>query len=374
MSPNNQPREFDMFSYPQFQLLRNAARDSADLFFCECSAGPAPAAFEDAGGEDEDIRPAYIDGNGFDILGIKPALGRLIQPDDDAIAKGHMVAVLSYPFWKRRFGGSRDVLGRKFTLSFHDTFEIVGVAAPSFTGVQPGYLTDIWIPLTTSADPRLLAQDVELANIIGRLHPGVQRSQISPPLRTAFTNALHERLRIDPPRNLRGDRLRQYADQPLILRNASTGSGRDSLFRARFRRPFQILALICALLLLVACSNVANLTLARASASGAEMALRISLGAARSRLIQQLLIESGQLAFIATFFALIFAAFAAPTIVARRGPSEFPAFLDVAPNLRSLEFAAALSVLSTILFGLVSALRASSTRPEAALKAAQCSR
>ncbi len=136
----------------------------------------------------------------------------------------------------------------------------------------------------------------------------------------------------------------------------------------QFRRPFQILALICALLLLLACSNVANLMLARASARDAEMALRTSLGAARSRLIQQMLIESGQLAFIATVLALICAALAAPAIVGRLGPSEFPAFLDVAPDSRSLAFAAALSVLSTILFGLAPALRASSTRPEAALK------
>ncbi len=108
--------------------------------------------------------------------------------------------------------------------------------------------------------------------------------------------------------------------------------------------------------------------LARASAREAEMALRTSLGATRPRLIQQMLIESGQLAVIATVLAVIFAALAAPAIVARLGPSELPAFLDVAPDSRSLAFAAALSVLSTILFGLVPALRASSTRPEAVLK------
>ncbi|HUA85922.1 MAG TPA: ADOP family duplicated permease [Bryobacteraceae bacterium] len=370
MSPNNQPREFDMFSAPQFQLLRDTVRSSADLFLCDCGAGPKiPAAFDGSAG-DEDVRAAYIDGHGFAILGIKPGLGRLIQPADDSVASGHKVAVLSDPFWKRRFGGSRDVLGRTFTLSGRDTFEIVGVAAPPFTGLQPGYLTDLWIPLRASVDPRLLAQDVELAGIFGRLHPGVERSQLRAPLQAAFTNALAERLRINPPRNLHGDRLKQYAAQPLILRDASTGSGRDSLFRAEFRRPFQILALICGLLLLVACSNVANLMLARASARDAEMALRISLGAARSRLVQQLLVESGQLAFLGTILALLFATFAAPAIAARLGPPELPAFLDVAPDFRSLAFAAALSLLSTLLFGLIPALRASATRPEAALKAA----
>jgi len=367
MSPNNQPREFDQFSYPQFKLLRDVARDSADLFMTIYSGGFQPALFNGAAGLSENIRTGYMDGRGFEILGVKPALGRLIQPDDDSRANGHLVAVISYPFWKRRFGGSPAALGRKVTF-LGDTFDIIGVTSPSFTGLQPGYLTDLWFPLTQAADPRLQAEDVELAAIWGRVHPGLQKSQVREPLQAAFTNALRERLRINPPRNLHGDQLRQFADQPLILRDASRGSGRDTLFRAQFRRPFEILALICALLLLLACSNVANLMLARASARDAEMALRTSLGATRSRLIQQMLIESGQLAFIATVLALIFTAFAAPAIVARLGPSELPAFLDVAPDSRSLAFAAALSVLSTILFGLVPALRASSTRPEAALK------
>ncbi len=365
MNVNNQPNVFDMFSYPQFQLLSQTVRDSADLFLVDYG-GLQLARFDDARGANENIRFAHIDGHGFEVLGVKSALGRLIQPDDDA-ANGHLVAVLSYPFWQRRFGGNPAVLGRKFTL--RDTFEIIGVAAPGFTDLQPGYLTDVWVPLLTDTDPRLLAQDVELANVWGRIHPGVARSQLRERLQAVFSNALRERLRINPPRNLRGDRLKQFAAQPLVIRDASTGSGRDSLFRLQFRRPFQILALICALLLLVACSNVSNLMLARASARDAEMALRTSLGAARSRLIQQMLIESAQLAIIACVFALIFAALAAPAIVTRLGPSEFPAFLDVAPDARSLAFAAGLSLLSTILFGLLPALRASSAQPDVALKA-----
>ena len=367
MSPNNQPREFDQFSYPQFKLFRDVARDSADLFMTSYNGGLQPALFDGAAGLSENIRTGYMDGRGFEILGVKPALGRLIQPDDDSRANGHLVAVISYPFWKRRFGGSSAALGRKIT-RLRDTFEIIGVTSPSFTGLQPGYLTDLWFPLTQAVDPRLLSQDVELPAIWGRVHTAREKSQLRELLQVTFTNALRERLHINPPRNLHGDQLRQFADQPLIFRDGSRGSGRDSLFRAEFRRPFETLALICALLLLLACSNVANLMLARASARDAEMALRTSLGATRSRLIQQMLIESGQLAFIATVLAVIFTAFAAPAIVARLGPSELPAFLDVAPDSRSLVFAAALSVLSTILFGLVPALRASSTRPEAALK------
>src|ERR1700720_3519564 len=115
MSPNNQPREFDQFSYPQFKLLREVVRDSADLFMTSFNGGFQPVLFNGAG-LSENVRTGYMDGHGFEILGVKPALGRLIQADDDSHANGHLVAVISYPFWKRRFGGSPAVLGRKLTL------------------------------------------------------------------------------------------------------------------------------------------------------------------------------------------------------------------------------------------------------------------
>jgi predicted permease len=367
MSPNNQPREFDVFSYPQYQLLREAVRGSADLFMVDWTGGLSGAVFDDSGRASENVRAEMISGEGFGILGVKPVLGRLIEPADDS-PDAHLIAVLSAPFWKRRFGGSPTVLGRTVTIGGKQ-LQIVGVTAPPFDGLHPGYLTDLWLPIRAAADSRVLADDVELATIWGRLHPGVERKSVREPLHAAFTNALRERLRTHPPRNLQGDRLKQFAEQPLIVRDTSTGSGRESLFRARFRRPFEILGLICALLLFVACSNVANLMLARASARDAEMAMRISLGAPRRRLMQQMLIESLQVAMMATVFALIFASFTAPAIVARLGPSDFPAFLEVEPNGRTLAFAAALSLLSTILFGIVPALRASSAQPEAALKA-----
>jgi predicted permease len=162
------------------------------------------------------------------------------------------------------------------------------------------------------------------------------------------------------------DQLRQYTDAPLLVRDASTGRG--SLFRYQFRRPLWILALICALLLLIACSNVANLMIARASARSAEMALRVSLGAGRLRLIQQMLIESGQLAASAGLLGVLFAAIIAPAIVAHLGTTEFPAWLEVGPDLRTLTFAVSVTMLTVILFGVVPALRASSVSPDTALK------
>jgi len=365
-SPDNQPRESDSFSYPLYGLLRDTAREDADLFAMSLHPGFQEALFDDAGGASENVRAESISGRGFEILGVKPARGRLIQPADDSLAGGHPVAVLSDAFWKRRFGASPAAIGRWVTIG-RKQFQIVGIAAGPVSGVQPGYLTDLWLPLSAAADPRQLADpDGGCCNIWGRLRSGVEPSRIRAQLQAVLTNFRRERVRINPPRSLHGEQLRQFTDAPLGVRDAS--SGRDSLFRSQFRRPLQILALICALLLLVACSNVANLMIARASARAAEMALRISLGAARSRLIQQMLIESAQLAAAACGLGLLFAALAAPSIVAYLGTTEFPAWLDVALGSRTLLFALSLSLLTALLFGAVPALRASAVAPGAALK------
>lgn len=365
-STDNQPRESDSFSYPQYELLRETARSDADLFAMDLSARFRLALFDDAGGAREDVRAESITGSGFEILGVKPTLGRLIQPDDDAGAAGHAVAVLSDGFWKRRFGGSPSAIGRWVTVSGKQ-FQIIGVAAGPFSGVQPGYLTDLWLPLSVATDPRALVNpDGGGINVWGRLHPGAAASRIREPLQAAFTNFVRDRVAINPPRNLHGAQLQQFIEAPLRVRDAS--SGRTSLFRAKFQRPLLILAMICGLLLLVACSNVANLMIARASARAAEMALRISLGAGRYRLIQQMLIESALLAVSACALGLLFAAFIAPSIVLHLGPTDFPAWLDAGLGYRALAFALTLSALTALLFGVIPALRASSASPGAALK------
>ena len=365
LSPGNQPRESDSFSYPQYELLRDTARAGADIFAMNLSGGLQRALFDDSLDASETIRVESISGRGFEILGVTAALGRLIQPKDDSIASPP-VAVLSYAFWKRHFGAGPSAIGRHVIIGAKH-FQIIGIAAPPFGGVQPGYLTDIWLPLSVAADSRILA-DPDRGNfkLWGRFHQLTGRSELRERLQAVLTNFLRDRVRINPPRNLSGEQLQQLTDTPLRIRDASSGT--DSLFRLQFRRPLWILCLICTLLLLIASSNVANLMLARASARDSEMALRISLGAGRSRLIRQMLVESMLLAAAASVLAVAFAAFIAPAIVARLGPTEFPASLNVAPGSRTLLFAATLSLITALLFGIVPALRGFSTSPGTALK------
>ena len=364
LSPGNQPQESRFFSYPQYRLLRDAAAGQADLF--AITTGMTLALFDDSGEFGGRLRVETISGEGFRLLGIRPALGRLIQPDDDSPANPNPVAVISYGYWKRRFGGDPAALGARLRMAGR-SFQIVGIAAPAFSGVEPGYLVDAWIPPSSLGDPRSLANpDAGAIQVWGRIPTHVNRTELRSRFQAAVTNFLRDRVRINPPRNLRGPQVEQFVNAPLEIRDASTGAA--SIFRIEFSRPLMILSLICALLLLLACSNVATLTLARASARDTEMALRISLGAGRSRLIRQMLIESGQIAFAACILSVILAALAAPAIVARLGSSEFPAWLDVAPRATTLGFAVAISLLSGMFFGIVPAVRASAASPETALK------
>jgi predicted permease len=363
-SADGQPHESNSFSYAQYQLLRNAATGQADLF--AINPGLRLSLSDDSGALSENLQAEAISGEGLQILGIRPALGRLIQSDDDSQGNPNPVAVISYGYWKRHYGASPAAIGERFRMGTQ-SFQIVGVAARSFTGVQPGYFVDVWLPLSVVADPRSLADpDGGGMRVWGRVHPETNVPQLREHLQAVVTNFLRERARVNLPRNLRGPQIEQFTNAPLHIRDASSGA--DSLFRLQFRRPLWILSLICVLLLLLACSNVASLMLARASARDAEVGLRVSLGAGRSRLIRQMLIETSQIAMAACLLAVGFAALTAPVLVARLGSSDFPAGLDVAPGAATVAFAIGLSFVTALLFGVVPALRASASSPDVALK------
>ncbi len=361
--PYGHAMEGTHFNYPLYERLRQAAGSQAELFGMLYGGALTPVVFDDSGNQEEKIRTERISGNGFGVLGVQPVLGRVIGANDDGHA-GHRVVVLSYNFWRRRFGGSPAVLGK--WLTFNDAqYQIVGVAARNFIGVEPGYLIDLWAPIETPADPDSLQG--QSFRIWARLKSDAALEQLRQRLQATLTNFRREHLTQLMRPGLPQPLLTNFVNAPLYLRPASRGG--PTMVRIEFERPLLVLAVVVGLVLLIACSNVANLLIARAAAREREMAMRISIGAGRMRLVQQLLIESGLLAGVACVLGLGLASLTAPLIVNLLSPSDYPAYLDLHIDWRMLAFVAFIGIATTVLFGLAPALRASAVSPHETLKA-----
>lgn len=349
--------EADTFSYPLLDHFRKGADQYVDLFAVGYLP-TRPVVFPDAAGTEEKLRVAYISGSAFETLGITPAIGRVLAASDDATPGAHPVAVLSHAFWTRRFGGDRTLVGRSLLIDKRP-FEILGVARRGFTGVEPGLLADLWLP-TMMQDPKAFTDATwSWFRIVGRLRASVATEQARSVLQTLFTNFRREQARLAPP-DVPREELERYVNTPLWVRSAANG---PSALRQRFERPLWILAIIVGLVLLIAGSNVANLFLARAAAREREMSLRLSIGAGRGRLIQQVLVESGLLATAACLLGLLFTFAAAPIVVGMLTSTENPAYLDLRLDWPLMALLGGIAALTTALFGLAPALRASAVAP-----------
>ena len=285
---NPGPVENSRFSQPMFEHFREAAGPRVDFFEISMGGTLQQAVFDDSGGSDEKLRVEWMSGNAFGTFGIQPALGRLLTAADDP--REPRAAVLSHGFWMRRFGGSPAVLGRLLTIN-NKRFQIVGVAQRGFSGLEPGAMTDLWVRITSRTDAKtLLDPDSDWAQIWGRLKPGVEPEQVRQILQATFTNFRREQAARVLPSDATPKRVARFIDMPLHVISAARGG--FTLMRFQFERPLWIVGMIAVLVLLIAGSNVANLLIARSAAREHEMAMRISMGAGRGRLFQQMLIES----------------------------------------------------------------------------------
>jgi putative ABC transport system permease protein len=360
--PSADGSEVETFNDPTFVRLRDAGRGHADLFAMSTQV-IRRVIFADAAGEKEPVRTQYVSGDAFERLGVGAIIGRLIGTEDDRQPGASPVAVVSYPYWMRRFGGDPSVVGRWFTLD-ERPFQIVGVSEPDFQGIEPGRPTDVWMPYAMYNPHAFGNAQFNWFRIFGRLHQGVPPEQAQSVLHAAFAAARRDFVgHIFSPQQTRESA--RYLNTPLYLRSAATG---PSPLRRQFERPLLILAAIAALILLIAGSNVANLFLARTAAREHEMSLRLSIGAGRGRLIQQMLVESTLVAAAASALGLIFAAVAAPAVVGMLGVSDDPVQLSLPINWRLIAVAAALTLTTTALFGVAPAVRASGAAPMTALK------
>ena len=351
---------YDSCSYPMFTRMREAVRSQADLIAVSY-ADRADITF----GSDAEMERAhrqYVSGSLFPSFGLRPAQGRLLTESDDVKPGGHPYAVISFDYWSRRFGRDPGVVGRKFKMG--DTlFEIVGVAPEAFTGTETGTVTDLFIPMMMKTPRTLARYDNFWLRIFVKLKPGVAPEPVRDRLISTFQ--IIQRERVKGFVNMSAQRLAIYFREHLLLEPAT--AGRSNMQRD-YRRALLALSILVALVLLIACANVANLMTARAAARAREMALRVSIGAGRARLVQLVLTESAWLAVLATVLGALLAWRAAPFVTGMINSPDDPARLLLPADGRVFAFGLVLAAGVTSLFGLLPALRASNVKPAAALK------
>jgi predicted permease len=361
------PVEDVSFSYPLLQQFRAAAGDSARLGLFSTGL-QSDVRIPDKDAPVEKAICQFVSGDAFDILQVPPALGRVFTPAEDRVPWGHPYIVISYDYWQSRFHGDPHVVGQRVWIAMNSFAasggaQIIGVAQKGFFGVEPGKFVDVWIPAMMFSKFALTNLTWGWFQIMGRLAPGATRSQLQTRLTPIFKADDEELIRRFPmtPAPIQ----KQYRERPLLVHPGATGA---SNFQRDFSRPLWIVLAVGAGILLIACANIASLLLARSTARAAEMAMRISLGAGRARLIRQLLTESLMLSIIAGALGWLLAQVTAPALVAMLSEKTRPVRFALSHGFlrgdaRVLLFCAAVSTLAAVFFGLLPAWQASGTKP-----------
>jgi putative ABC transport system permease protein len=312
--------------------------------------------------EPETVHGEYVSGNFFPTLGVKPALGRLPGPDNDQPgADAATVAVLSWPFWNRRFQLDPAIVGKRIVLD-DVTVTIIGVAPREFFGLQVGMAPDLWVPAAIEAAmhrPSRVASGRIGMRLVGRLRPGVSLQQARAEMEVLDRSRIEELAKTD-----KNSQLRQMK---MEVEPAGAGLSRP---RDQFAKPLLALQVVVVLLMLLACANVAGMLLARGAARERELALRVSLGAGRFRLVRQALTESLLLAAAGSLLGLVIAHFGAAALVGIMASAREKMDLHVQLDGTVLLFTGGAALLTGVLFGLVPAWRAWVTAPLTALREA----
>ena len=295
----------------------------------------------------------FVDGNFFPVLGVKPAIGRLI---DTGTTDG---VVLGWSYWKSRFHLDPGAVGKRIYID-DVPLTVIGVAARDFAGVQVGVPKDAWVPFPMESTVRHLppadGRQGRQLELIGRLKPGATLDQARAEMTLLFRQYGHDEVRTS---NNTLAKLRFDVER--------AGAG-ESILRDQYGKPLVVLMAVVGLLLLIACTNVASMMLARGAGRQREMALRVSLGAGRWRLLRQVLTESVLMSVAGTLLGVFLAFVATRVLVRVIETARDPVVLQVTPDLRVLLFTAAIALATGVLFGLVPALQAMRTAPASALR------
>lgn len=355
---------YSEFTFPLWQQIRQRAEG-----FSSIAVWGAQSLNLATGGEVKYANAIWVSGDFFRVLGVQPFLGRLLSDADDQTGCSSGVDI-SYAFWQRRYGGAASAIGRTLTLEGHP-FPILGITPPSFFGVSVGERFDIAAPVC--AEPIVAGENSNITGarpreswwlaMLGRLKPGWTLSRATAQLSSIAPAALNETI----PPQYDADGVKHYLAYKLEVRPAANGF---SNLREDSSSSLWLLLGLSGFVLLIACANLANLMLARASTREREIAVRLALGASRKRLIGQMLSESALLAMVGTVCGGLLAAALSHFLIAFISTPNNPIFLDMRTDWRVLGFAAGLAVLTTMLFGLVPAVRAGRVPPGSVLKTA----
>ncbi len=338
-----------VFSYPLYRDIR----DGSSVFSGMLASGEAHrlrVTGDSIGEISGNTTGVLVSGNYFSVLGVNALYGRVITPDDDSGPGAHPVAVVSYGFWKNKLGENPNIVGQTLRINNYP-FTLVGVAPPGFYGDTVGDAQDLWVPVTMqeqviSGRKWLEDYNASWLHVIARLKPGVTAenaaANLNLLLQQLVSGPLKAKLSKDDLDNLKAARV-----------PVTAGGGGFSDLRGDFQQPLLLLMVIVALVLLIACVNVANLLLARASSRRKEFAVRVAIGAAPGRIVRQLLTESILLAFAGGALGFLLARWGTDALLKLSGNRD----LEASPDLRVFIFTAAVCLLTGLLFGLIPALR-----------------
>jgi putative ABC transport system permease protein len=360
-SPDDHGEPDDTFTNPLWEELR----DHQNIF-----TGVLAWSFQDfdvvVRAETENVRGAYVSGDYFKTLGVQPAAGRLFTSADDVRGCAG-AAVVSYGFWQGHYAGAESAIGTVVNLEGH-SFPIVGVAESGFSGLDVGARADVFVPICTEAifDGQHSMLDNRSAwwmQVMGRLKPGNNVQQATAGLKVLSPQIFAATI---PPR-WKPEEQQDYARRTLVATPGATGV---SYLRRRYDQPLEILMFIVALVLLIACANIASLTMARSVARREEIAMRLSIGASRGRLIRQLLTESLVLSAVGALLGVFFAQWGGTALVRFVSTASNKVFLDLSMDGRVLGVTLAATILTGLLFGLLPALSATRVSLSSAIKGA----
>jgi predicted permease len=353
----------DLYSYPMYRQIRDRNHAFSGVY-ASGRTGHLQVRLAGAAADLERVRGRLVSGNFFSVLGVRAAQGRAFTPAEDRAPGASPVVVVSHDFWVERLARDPAVLGSVLTIN-HSPFTVIGVMPPGFFGDIVGQPTDLWIPVTMQqqANPGrafLDRWDESWLLLMGRLRPGASVAQARAEVEALYAQVVAEGASLGIPKDVLPG-----PDAPKVM--VGPGGTGFSWLRKQFAQPLVMVMALVALVLLIACANVAGLLLERAAGRAKEISVRLSLGAGRGRLIRQLLTESVLLSCGGAALGVLFSLWAGPALLRLAGGSA-PIPLDLHLDARILGFTAAVALLTGVSFGLAPALRATRVELAPALK------